>query len=100
MKSGSNDFDSFETPIYKIANIIDMLETNIMHLFNKNELCKCKHVFDNTDNKTCDICINHIGSKLICEWCIGEYTRTNRTMHMKSFKCKSNNSSLCFFSYW
>ena len=32
MKVGSNDVNSFETNVDKIANIIDMLETNIMHL--------------------------------------------------------------------
>ena len=52
--------------------------------------------FDNTDDKTCDFCVNYIGSKLICEWCNGEYTRTNRTRHMMSFKCKAKSRSLCF----
>ena len=32
MESGSNDFNSFETKVDKIANVIDMLETNIVHL--------------------------------------------------------------------
>ena len=52
--------------------------------------------FDNTDDKTCDFCVNYIGSKLICEWCNGEYTRTNRTRHMMSFKCKAKSRSLFF----
>ena len=33
MKLGSNVFNSFEAKVDKIANRIDMLETNIMHLF-------------------------------------------------------------------
>ena len=33
MKLGSNDFNSFEANVYNIANGIDMLETEIMHLF-------------------------------------------------------------------
>ena len=33
MKFGSNDFNSFEAKVDQVANIIDMLETNIMHLF-------------------------------------------------------------------
>ena len=32
MKIGSNDLNSFEANIHKIANGIDMLETKIMHL--------------------------------------------------------------------
>ena len=33
MKFGSNDFNTFEAKVDKIANGIDMLETKIMQLF-------------------------------------------------------------------
>ena len=33
MKTASNGFNSFELKVYKIRNVIDMLENNIMSLF-------------------------------------------------------------------
>ena len=33
MRFGSNDFNSFEAKVDKLANRIDMLETKIMYLF-------------------------------------------------------------------
>ena len=45
-------------------------------------------VQDNTENKTCDDCMNYIGEILVCQRCDRLYTRTNRTRHYRSFRCR------------
>ena len=50
---------------------------------------RCKKLLDNnSENKTCDICIQYIGERLMCQRCGKLYTRTNRTRHYRAFKCR------------
>ena len=56
---------------------------------------RCKQDCDNYNNtKTCDACINYIGEKFVCKWCNGEYTRTNKSPHNRSFRCISKHDKL------
>ena len=50
---------------------------------------RCKKILeDDTDNKICEACIKYIGEVLTCERCGFNYTRTNRTRHYRSYKCR------------
>ena len=52
-------------------------------------LCiRFKILEDDTDNKTCESCIQYIGGVLKCQRCNCNYTRTNRTRHYRSYKCR------------
>ena len=55
---------------------------------------RCKKLIENTDKKTCDICIAYVDQKMICGFCGDIYTRTNRTRHKSSFKCQSSHGEL------
>ena len=59
--------------------------------------CKKKRRLSDTDNKTCESCINYIGEQICCAWCNGEYTRTNRNRHMRSFRCISRHGELALY---
>ena len=50
--------------------------TDIQHM----SLCiRCKNtLIEDTNNKTCEACIQYIGQLLTCERCGFNYTRTNR----------------------
>ena len=53
-------------------------------------LCiRCKTTLKYTDNKTCEACIQYVGQLLTCERCGFNYTRTNRTRHYSSYKCRA-----------
>ena len=58
--------------------------------------CSCirytKMELNNTDNKTCDACIEYIGEKLVCEKCFKSYTRITKNRHYRSYKCR-----ICIF---
>ena len=43
---------------------------------------------EDTDNKTCEACIQYIGEVLKCQRCNCNYTRTNRERHYRSYKCR------------
>ena len=53
---------------------------------------RCRKQLNNYVNKICDICIQYIGEKLVCQRCGGVYTRTNRTRHYMSYSCR-----ICIF---
>ena len=38
--------------------------------------------------KTCDNCMSYIGDKMRCQRCDRLSTRTNRTRHYRSFRCR------------
>ena len=61
-----------------------------------NCICiRCKTEFDNTDNNTCDMCIAYIGQTMVCTFCGDTFTRTNKSRHMRSFRCISRHGELC-----
>ena len=47
---------------------------------------RCSKQLNNSDNKTCDTCINYISQRLVCQRCGKLCTRTNRTRHYRAFK--------------
>ena len=54
-----------------------------------NVCIRCKNKLkEDTDNKTCEACIQYIGQLLTCERCGLNYTRTNRSRHYRSYKCR------------
>ena len=49
---------------------------------------RCKATLKDTDNNTCEACIQYIGQLLTCERCGCNYTRTNRNIQYGSYKCR------------
>ena len=49
---------------------------------------RCKQLLENTDKKTCAICIAYVDQSLVCERCNRLYTRTNRERHYRSYRCR------------
>ena len=49
---------------------------------------RCKTTLKDTDNKTCEACIQYVGEVLTCERCGFNYTRTDRNRHYRSYKCR------------
>ena len=64
--------------------------TKIITDIQQMRICfRCKAALkEATDNKTCEACIQYIGEVLTCQRCNYNYTRTNRTRHSKSYKCR------------
>ena len=53
-----------------------------------NVCFRCKKLLENTDKKTCDMCIAYVDEQNICQICGKSYSRTNRNRHYRSFKCR------------
>ena len=51
---------------------------------------RCKHMLATCNNKTCDKCVYYIGYQLVCERCQLRYSRTDRTRHYRSYKCRTS----------
>ena len=49
---------------------------------------RCKTTLKDTDNKTCEACIQYIGQLLTSERCNCNYTRTTRNRRYRSYKCR------------
>ena len=50
---------------------------------------RCKEILDiECDTKACETCIKYIDEKLICERCHRIFTRTNKSRHYRSYKCR------------
>ena len=64
--------------------------TKIITDIQQMRICfRCKNSLkEDTDNKTCEACIQYIGQLLTCERCGFNYTRTNRNRHYRSFECR------------
>ena len=53
-----------------------------------NVCFRCNKLLENTDKKTCDMCIAYVDFPHICQICGKSYSRTNRNRHYRSFKCR------------
>ena len=49
---------------------------------------RCKKLLEHTDTKTCETCIEYIDKNMSCEKCNRIYTRTNKSRHYRSYKCR------------
>ena len=49
----------------------------------------CNKLLDiECDTKTCETCIKYIDENMICERCNRIHTRTNKSRHYRSYKCR------------
>ena len=75
-----------------------MLENKITHVYSTRWIVSdVKSCLPDTDNKTCDKCVDYIGEQVVCSLCDDIYTRTNRKTHMQSFKCSSQHKYLYIY---
>ena len=49
---------------------------------------RCKKLLENTDIKTCENCIAYVDEQMACQRCGKSYSRTNRSRHYRSYKCR------------
>ena len=49
---------------------------------------RCKKLLENTDKKTCEMCIAYVDQSLVCERCNRLYTHTNCERHYRSYRCR------------